>query len=312
MEKELLDELMDSLLCPRTDLSCRNVPCMLNICKTCARTSSGEDSPHSSFKEAFMALGEVAIFENNTNDAIKYSCWKQSNKQAIIETLVKTVDEFLAELYEQFCVLIPHHYVAKTQGQFFKLSRNPVNLINDEAIIQVDFAENFTFIVQHEVQSFHWNKLQATIHPFVIWLKVDSEVKSISLAAISNDLKHGTETFFAFQNEVLQWLKKSYPHIKLVKYFSDGCAGQYKNFKNFRNIACHYEDFKLHAEWHYFAMSHGKGAVDGVSAVIKNSARRHSLRCAATDQILSAEALFNHCKEKLQNVVAFYVTADQI
>ena len=35
-----------------------------------------------------------------------------------------------------------------------------------------DFAENFTFVMQDEVQSYHWNNAQATIHPLVCyWLE---------------------------------------------------------------------------------------------------------------------------------------------
>ena len=35
----------------------------------------------------------------------------------------------------------------------------------------VDFAENFSFVVQDEIQAFHWNKLQATLHPIVMYYK---------------------------------------------------------------------------------------------------------------------------------------------
>ena len=35
-----------------------------------------------------------------------------------------------------------------------------------------DFPENFTFVMQDEVQSYHWNNAQATIHPLVCyWLE---------------------------------------------------------------------------------------------------------------------------------------------
>jgi hypothetical protein len=32
-----------------------------------------------------------------------------------------------------------------------------------------DLAENYSFALQDEAQGFHWNKAQATIHPFVIY-----------------------------------------------------------------------------------------------------------------------------------------------
>ena len=40
-------------------------------------------------------------------------------------------------------------------------------LPENAAIILLDLAENYSFIVQDAIQSFHWNNLQATIHPIV-------------------------------------------------------------------------------------------------------------------------------------------------
>ena len=38
-----------------------------------------------------------------------------------------------------------------------------------EVLVVGDFAENFTFVMQDEVQSYHWNNVEATIHPFVCY-----------------------------------------------------------------------------------------------------------------------------------------------
>ena len=48
-----------------------------------------------------------------------------------------------------------------------------------------DFAENFTFVMQDEVQLYHWNNAQATIHPFV-WYWLEKGVsKHVSCVAVS-------------------------------------------------------------------------------------------------------------------------------
>ena len=54
----------------------------------------------------------------------------------------------------------------------------------------------------------------------------------------------------------------NYKVTKMI-YFSDGCAAQYKNYKNFIDLCHHYEGFGLVAEWHFFATSHGKRPPDG-------------------------------------------------
>ena len=48
-----------------------------------------------------------------------------------------------------------------------------------------DFAENFTFVMQDEVQSYHWNNAQATIHPlFCYWLE-NGVSKHVACVAVS-------------------------------------------------------------------------------------------------------------------------------
>ncbi len=36
-----------------------------------------------------------------------------------------------------------------------------------EVLVVCDFAENYSFVVQDEIQSFHWNSEMATVHPLV-------------------------------------------------------------------------------------------------------------------------------------------------
>ena len=41
--------------------------------------------------------------------------------------------------------------------------------------------------------------------------------------------------------------------LSKIYYFSDGCAGQYKNTFNFINFCYHKMDFDVECEWHFFA-----------------------------------------------------------
>ena len=63
-------------------------------------------------------------------------------------------------------------------------------------------------------------------------------------------------------SKVCEYVKGNYTHITIVKYFSDGCAVWYKNYKYFLNLCHHYSDCDLEAEWNFFATSHGKSAVN--------------------------------------------------
>ena len=50
----------------------------------------------------------------------------------------------------------------------------------------------------------------------------------------------------------------------------------------------------MHAEWHFFATSHGKSAGDGAGGTLKRLATRASLQHIYQDQILTALQLYQH------------------
>ena len=60
--------------------------------------------------------------------------------------------------------LLPRRFIYKHQEQYIMAKKE--NLLANECIVILDFVENYTFIVQDTIQSFHWNNAQATIHPF--------------------------------------------------------------------------------------------------------------------------------------------------
>ena len=66
--------------------------------------------------------------------------------------------------------------------------------------------------------------------------------------------------------------------ISKVHYFSNGCAGQYKNCKNMLNQTYHFKDFGIKATWSFFATSHGKSPCDGIGGTIIKLTARKSLQ----------------------------------
>ena len=62
-----------------------------------------------------------------------------------------------------------HDFIAQNQAKF--LADKKENLTSGELIVIADFSVNYSFVVQDEVQSFHWNNVQATVHPFLCYYK---------------------------------------------------------------------------------------------------------------------------------------------
>ena len=106
-------------------------------------------------------------------------------------------DDFIENFVRKFGKLPEHHYVAKKQAVFFKQLKE--NLQFWECVIVLDFAKNYSFSIQDAAQGFHWNNLQATIHPFVIYY-VDGSGKLAHkyYACISDHKIHKTITVYSF------------------------------------------------------------------------------------------------------------------
>ena len=85
--------------------------------------------------------------------------------------------EFITAFYYQLYSITCHSYIAKSQARC--LSELKENL-EDAIIVLGDFAENYTFAIQNEIQGYRWSKQQCTLHSLVIYYKENSELKSMS------------------------------------------------------------------------------------------------------------------------------------
>ena len=130
-----------------------------------------------------------------------------------------------------------------------------------KCVLVLDFAKNYSFVVQGAAQGFHLNNSQATIRPFVLYY-VDPATRKLchkSKACISNHMVHDTVTvYYLLQKLLTEYVKAEFTHFHKVFYFSDGSGAQYKNFKNFTSLLLQEQNFDLKAEWHFFATSQGK------------------------------------------------------
>ena len=161
----------------------------------------------------------------------------------------------------------------------------------------MDFAENYSFLVQDAIQGFYWQNEQATLHPFAVYYKdKHDELRCDCYCVISDHLHLDQTSVHSFLSNLLPMIKSSHPKINRVKYFSDGEASQYKNYKSLGNLMYHQKDHNFKAEHHFFATSHGKSPCDGIGGTIKRKAANASLRATTTNQILSPYDLFAWAK----------------
>ena len=86
-----------------------------------------------------------------------------------LETVIWSIDDFVEDLVDRLCQLQCHSFTATQQSKFMKEIKE--GLMDEQILVIADFAENYSFVLQDEVQGYHWTISQATIHPFVVNLQ---------------------------------------------------------------------------------------------------------------------------------------------
>ena len=171
-------------------------------------------------------------------------------------------------IVEKFNKLIPHYYISHQQLEYLKDRKK--NMIDDTAIVLFDFSENFSFVIQDEVEGHYYSRESCTLHPVVIYTKNEkNELENRSLSYLTSDLRHDVSAVNTFLKRTIEYIKSNFPNIKNLDIFSDGCAGQYKNCINFYNLCQVKRLFSINIKWSFFATSHGKSPCDGIGGVIK-------------------------------------------
>jgi hypothetical protein len=249
--------------------------------------------------------------DDETEDVITFKKWAQTDGTKL-ETIQLSRDDFIDSLVVAVGNLTAHHYVARNQSARFVKCKEEID--NETCVLVSDFSENFSFIIQDSIQGYYWANDQATLLPFLGYMKLeDGTDVSVSMAVISNHLTHDTVSVHSFLKPVLQHLKELNPALKKIKYFTDGSGAQYKNKKNFANLCAHNLDFNgLDAEWHFFASCHGKSACDGIGGTLKRLARLASLQRNVNSQITTPQHLFQWASDTVTGIKCFYVSSELV
>ena len=248
----------------------------------------------------------LSSIERNLIEEVIYKKWTKVDRAEM--TTVKTSSaNFVNNLIIWLKKFKTHNFIAKAQSSYLKQLKNKMKA--GEFIIIGDYLENYSFVTQDAIQACHWNNAQATIHPFVIYYKNldDDELGHFCFSVICDHLIHDTSGVYLFQKKLISLLKEKFPGV-VKYYFSDGAAGQYKNKKNFVNLANHEKDFGVLAEWHFFATSHGKGPCDGVGGTIKRLAAYASLQGR---QISSPKELYDWAISNVKGIIFSFTIKEE-
>ena len=85
---------------------------------------------------------------------LRYKQWQTIDRTTLL-SLTADVPTFVELLVSCFGKLQACSFIAKSQSQY--LNQLKQNMDQSNIIILGDFAENYAFVVQVEIQSYHWN-----------------------------------------------------------------------------------------------------------------------------------------------------------
>lgn len=168
--------------------------------------------------------------------------------------------------------VLPHHYRDRHQQKQINILKT--NLKEDEAIVNIDFSENFLCKFTEEVQSVHFggSRKQIALHTGAFYhISEKKSLQCFTFCGVSDDTLHNAYSIWAYIKPILSLITER--NIKVVHFVSDGPTSQYRNRTNFF-LMCYFGSF-FKAEritWNFYESGHGKSVADGVGGALKKTA----------------------------------------
>jgi hypothetical protein len=159
------------------------------------------------------------------------------------------------------------------------------------AVSVIDFAENYSFLIQNEIQSLHWYSDQVTILVHIVYSHAEQAVDGRESTEenrdivkelhfyISDDKEHGTVFVQHCMVDVhFKQLEEQKVTIQKHVVFFDGAASQFESAHGFYFVARHCHLLTgVPMEWHFFESGHGKGEHDGMGGLVKSALQKWQL-----------------------------------
>jgi len=254
------EHLLDQICC-----STEKHECMFRQCEVCV-------NKRLKFEDSLLKDDSIVVwhewetvsetFEKN-GEQKSAKVTRKCCKRGPLKQLKSSVCEYVREQLAQ------HVYNVRHQFRAYRTLKQSIE--TNEAVIHVDFSENYICKNAVEIQSAHFggSNKQATLHTGVAYLFGEHQ----SFTTISESLRHDPSAIWAHLKPVLHELKRRHPEITDLHFWSDGPTTQYRNKANFYFFSTVLHQMGYHAAtWNFFESGHGKGAPDGIGASVKRQA----------------------------------------
>jgi hypothetical protein len=270
------------------DITCdmKNKACMYRECSRCKdlhiKSAIGSDGINPgkivNWKIWKSRRIEKEKCSNGETVLSKHNVTLKENESGTLTTLV---DDLQLDIER----LARHQF--NINHQFIMLKKLKETCKENELILHVDFSENYQCKYQEEIQSVHFglSKKQISIHTGVAYV----HDTTLPFVTISDNLSHGPAAIWAHLEPPIKFIKEKYPLINKLHVISDGPTTQYRCRANFYLFSTKPKELYIPegGSWNFMEAGHGKGAPDGIGAVVKRAADtlvntyRRDITCSA-------------------------------
>ncbi|XP_063953816.1 uncharacterized protein LOC135153700 [Lytechinus pictus] len=192
-------------------------------------------------------------------------------KKMRIDNVKKSRADFITLMQNEYISFLEH--VGRVRAQYKAILELKDRLPQSEAIVQMDFAENFVCQSAQEIQSAYWNSTSTTLHPTVTYYRdEDGKLQHKSIVFVSDLGDHNSKAVMAILNKLVPILKTHIPDLRKIHYWTDSPSSQYRNRFIFSTLCQHNDLFGVKASWDYFECGHGKSVCDGIGGTAKRQA----------------------------------------
>lgn len=255
-------DVLSSVCCDAYDIRCMTRTC--DVCKN--KTINFQEFDNS--KPISYRKWTV-----EKKDYVKNGQLKTSSKN--IKSSISALPKDVIDVFENSLKPYMTH-CANIIAQNAHIRKLKENLSESEAIIHADFSENYLTKYGDEIQAVHFggSRQQITLHTVVIYFKKNGQLVTSPFCTLSTSLRHDAAAIWEHLIPVLEYVKENAPDVVILHFLTDSPSGQYRNRKIFYIISklhWYYDALKC-VSWNYSESGHGKGAPDGVGAVLKRTA----------------------------------------
>lgn len=265
---------------------------------------------------------EFKINSNSVQGKIQWFEWvreqesyEKNDKQLKAVKNVKrlkddTIENMVKKFQKELKTIKKHIFNMKTQFKNFRQSVDEIRA--NEAVILVDFSENYNGKCAKEIQAhqFGGSRDQVTLHTVVVYVyDKDKKYEALSFCTISPCNIHQPAAIWAHLHPILIKIIENYPGIDNIHYFSDGPFSQYRQKANFYLACTKTFSYGFQAlSWSFFEAGHGKGPADGIGGYLKRAA---DYKVATGTDVIDALQFYQVLKDS-SKIQLFYVTKEEI